>query len=167
MSKDMRAYLVDMNVPEALADLMTRTPPEEAHALTRDERDRFMLSATDPVQEEEDTASAAEELGVTSGEYRRRLVDSQDICGSYQTVCPPTVSNEECARRLDELLGHIGEILDCQRAFIAKIRLPGSRDRAALAREWRLRLERVNLTCPRAAGANAWKTCRDRILLGE
>lgn len=62
MSKDVRAYLLDMNVPEALSDLMMRTPPEQAHALTYDELNQFMLSATDPVKEAEDTAAAAELL---------------------------------------------------------------------------------------------------------
>lgn len=167
MSKDLRAYLAEMRVPEALADLMIRTPPEAAHALTREELDRFMLSATDPVQEEEDTASAAEELGVTSSEYRTRLVDSKDVCGNPEGGCPPTVPTAECTGRFDDLLAHIGEILDCRKAFIARIPMHSMQDRAALAREWRLRQGRVNMTCSRSLSSVAWRECLGRVLREE
>ncbi len=82
MSKDVHAYLLEMNVPEALSDLMMRTPPEQAHALTQDELDQFMLSGTDPVEEAEDTAFWAELLGVTSGQSRRgRSRRTPCLCG--------------------------------------------------------------------------------------
>jgi len=107
--------------------------------LTPDELDQFMLSATDPLTEEEDVASMAELLGVTSGEYRRRMVLSEVICGSPKPPdCPHGVPDEECVRANDEWWNHpLQERFDRQKAFVIGIRVPGKNDRASLAHEWR------------------------------
>jgi hypothetical protein len=137
-----------------------------------------MLSATDPLMEEEDVASMAELLGVTSGEYRRRMVLSQVTCGSLKAPdCPPGVPDEECDRASDEWMSHMLEQFDCQKAFVIGIRVPGRNDRTSLAQEWRRRWERAQAICPvpellrdgavPKAGEAAWTACRERVLHGK
>lgn len=83
MVDDIRMYLIEMNVPETLADTMMSVPPEETRLLTADDIALY-FPADDPIADEIKTAKEAEERGISSAQLRQRRVAAESECAIYQ-----------------------------------------------------------------------------------
>jgi hypothetical protein len=77
---DIRAYLREMNVPEALLDRMRAVPPDQMERLTPTELSRMLLNGNDPVYDERVTAARARTHGTSSAEFRRRAALASQEC---------------------------------------------------------------------------------------
>jgi len=67
-----RAYLSEMNIPEALADEMFSIAPQNGAVLSADALARYRLDGTDIVQQETQDLRRAEKLGITRDELLQR-----------------------------------------------------------------------------------------------
>jgi hypothetical protein len=96
-------YLHDMNVPSSLLDLMDETPPESVHYLTKTELAKYHLNAVDPIFDERRIADNAYVRGLTSAEYRQRLVEEDSICGTIEATCNSGTSEQTEQCRLQHM----------------------------------------------------------------
>jgi hypothetical protein len=99
LESEVRSYLKEMNISDALFDAMLRIPPEDVRILSGGELSSYGLNADDPVKAEYDDLQNAREYGVDRTEYlrRKRLAES---CSAF---FPPKTTkkeflNEELAR---------------------------------------------------------------------
>jgi hypothetical protein len=76
-----RAYFAEMNIPEGLVDRMLAVPPAKGELLTPLELERYMLNGEDPAYEEQQTATEANQAGISLAEYRRRQAMQKAVCG--------------------------------------------------------------------------------------
>jgi hypothetical protein len=82
-----RKYLNDMNVPSSLLEFMDETPPESVHYLNQIELVKYLLNSVDPIFDERRIARMADVRGLTSSEYRQRVVEENAICGTIESTC--------------------------------------------------------------------------------
>jgi len=80
-------FLNHMNVPLSLLDFMDETPPESIHYLTAAELAKYHLDGDGPIFNERIIARMADIRGLTSAQYRQRLVDEDSICGTINATC--------------------------------------------------------------------------------
>jgi hypothetical protein len=83
--KQMDAYLSEMNVSVGLADAMWAISPENARALTRAEREHFLLSESDSSYDDYRSTQDARKYGLTKQEYLRRYKIVTEKCGKFAT----------------------------------------------------------------------------------
>ena len=81
--KQMDAYLSEMNVSVGLADAMWAISPENSRALTRAERDHFLLSESDSSYDDYTSTRDARKYGLTKQEYLRRYKIVTERCGEF------------------------------------------------------------------------------------
>jgi hypothetical protein len=90
-------YLNDMNVPASLLDFMDETPPESVHYLTELELTKYHLNADDPIFNERQIARGADIRGLTSAQYRQRIVEEDTICGPISKCSfGPLEQHDQC-----------------------------------------------------------------------
>ncbi|MEY9885567.1 ATP-dependent Clp protease proteolytic subunit [Bradyrhizobium sp. USDA 329] len=98
--QDIRSYFREMNVSEALADEMLKTPASSVRFLSVEDQDRYGLVVMDPVESEFLSLSHAKQLGLTRLEHNRRSALVHQFCTDrtsfvscadavYQTGKPP------------------------------------------------------------------------------
>jgi hypothetical protein len=75
-----RNYLAKMNVAPEFLSFMQSIEPDNIHILTRKELDRYGLKSKDVIYDERMIADRAEELGISSLEYRIREKRSYEEC---------------------------------------------------------------------------------------
>ena len=80
-------YLNDMNIPSSLLEFMDETPPKSVHHLNQVELAKYHLNAVDPIFDERRIAHMADMRGLTSSEYRQRVVEENAICGTIGSTC--------------------------------------------------------------------------------
>ena len=73
IEKMVKDYLAFVNVPASLYDVMFRIPSEKVRYLSSTELQEFNLSEDDPYFKEARDAKAANEVGISKSEYRKRL----------------------------------------------------------------------------------------------
>lgn len=78
--QEVRAYLDEMGIPSTLMDLMESIPPDAMRNLSAAELKTYHLEGDDPAWDEHVVAQRASAIGITSAEYRRRKVLSDDLC---------------------------------------------------------------------------------------
>lgn len=87
--RDMRRriddYAFEMNLPNALIELMFSVPPERERVLARAELGTFALDGYDPVYEEQHVARLAHTWGITNAEVRGRQARMERTCRSPAT----------------------------------------------------------------------------------
>lgn len=81
--KKVDAYLSEMNVSVGLADAMWAISPENSRALTRAERDHFLLSESDSSYDDYTSTQNARKYGLTKQEYLRRYKIVTERCAEY------------------------------------------------------------------------------------
>ncbi len=99
--KRIRNYLTEMNVLSELLTLMQSIQPEDIHILTREELNRYGLGAQDVIYSERQVAARAEELGISSLEYRSREQRGRDECKNSAAMMQPTDLERSEAKRMD------------------------------------------------------------------
>lgn len=85
-TKAISHYLAEMDISPMLLDAMLSVPPEEMRLLTDAELDSFRLQGADATYDERGTALAADKMGITSAEYRRREAFANSKCGHLSEV---------------------------------------------------------------------------------
>jgi hypothetical protein len=126
-----RNYLAKMNVAPEFLSFMQSIPPEDVHLMTRKELDRYGLGSEDVIFDERMVADRAEELGISSSEYRSRDQRGQEECRAAD------MSAEEPTREERAMAAKLGvpveTILrgDCATAFHYGISLDLYRKRSA------------------------------------
>ena len=68
---DSKAYFIEMNIPEQLADAMFSIPPDEVEILTDEKLSFYRLNQQDMVLAEESALNVATRFGMTRREYMR------------------------------------------------------------------------------------------------
>ena len=96
-------YLNDMNIPLSLLDFMDETPPESIHYLTVTEIAKYHLNGDDPLFNERIIARNADVRGLTSAQYRQRLVEEDSICGTIDSTCNSGTSEQIQQCRLQHI----------------------------------------------------------------
>lgn len=91
--KQMEAYLSEMNVSVGLAEAMWAISPENSRALTRAERDHFLLSESDSSYDDYRSTQAARKYGLSKQEYLRRYKIVTERCAEYAKQ--PFINTEE------------------------------------------------------------------------
>ena len=92
IEKDVKEYLVSVNVPTSLYDTMFRIPPEKVRYLNERELQTLGLNEDDPFQKEAGDAQNAQSAGLSKREYQRR----QSVCARAKNMDEAT----ECYKRL-------------------------------------------------------------------
>ncbi len=72
MLQEIRAYLLEMNVSERLADDMLKVDPADVHYLSYNDLDTYGLTTIDPIEQETLDLREAQFLGLERREYIRR-----------------------------------------------------------------------------------------------
>jgi hypothetical protein len=85
--KRIRTYLAKMNVAPELLSFMQSIEPADVHVLTQKELARYGLGASDVIYNERMVADRAEELGLSSLEYRIREKRSSDALTGVTSDC--------------------------------------------------------------------------------
>lgn len=80
--RDIKSYLLEMNVSERLADEMLKTPASQVRFLDSKEQDRLGLVLMDPVEDEMVSLSEAKRLGINRLEFNRRRAMVEKLCPS-------------------------------------------------------------------------------------
>lgn len=80
LEADVRGFLRDMNVPEALFDAMMRVPSEQFRLLSAAEIESFGLGNDDPVEEDLVNSQTASKYGLTKPEYLQRKAKVDQLC---------------------------------------------------------------------------------------
>jgi len=112
MDAEIRRYLQEMNISQALADIMMATPPEMVRWLSDDEQQQLRIAGADAIEEEIEIAKKAAYYRMSSAEYRQ----------GWQRVL---------ARCRPE---HSPEYLDCIDSAVLGIPLPEIKARKARAK---------------------------------
>lgn len=86
--RSVRAYLLEMNVPESLFDDMVRVPSSQMQLLSKKALNDYGLSGIDPVEADLRDAAAARDRGLSRVEYLRRKGAAQMECGKSWEVRP-------------------------------------------------------------------------------
>ena len=107
-----RVYLAKMNVAPELLSFMQSIGPDNVHVLTREELDRYGLGANDVIYNERMVADRAEELGITSLEYRSREKRISDAISGVNSECKdsaaePSDSDRALAAKLNSSVDKI------------------------------------------------------------
>jgi hypothetical protein len=94
-----RVYLAKMNVAPEFLSFMQSFKPDDIHILTRQELDAYGLGSNDVVDDERMIADRAEELGISSFEYRKREKRSYEECknADVSTMGPTAAERAESA----------------------------------------------------------------------
>ena len=92
IEKDVKEYLVSVNVPTSLYDTMFRSPPEKVRYLNERELQTLGLNEDDPFHKEAGDAQSAQNAGLSKSEYQRR----QSVCARSKSMDEAT----ECYKRL-------------------------------------------------------------------
>lgn len=148
LDDDIRAYLREMNVPEALLDRMRAVPPDQMERLTPTELSRMMLDGHDPVYDERVTARRARTYGTSSAEFRRREARAWQQCGHL-------VRCEQCFEQRETCLEAVRYDLS-ERVFLERRREVERRCAAEYEANW----NRFSF-----ASAQALEACRFRIMI--
>jgi hypothetical protein len=69
---EIHQYLLDMNIPPSLLDLMNEVPSEDGRLLTPEERTRYLMTVDDPALTEIKDAQEARKRGIDRFEYLAR-----------------------------------------------------------------------------------------------
>jgi hypothetical protein len=95
-----RSYLAEMNVSSELISFMQSIDPSDMHILTRKELNLYGLGAQDVIYAERLVAARAEELGISSLEYRAREQRGRIECKDIATRMEPTEAERAEAIRI-------------------------------------------------------------------
>lgn len=96
-----RSYLVKMNVAPELLSFMQSIEPGDMHILTQKELSLYGLGTQDVIYTERLIAARAEELGISSLEYRTREQRGRSECvGDVAPKMEPTEANRTMALKL-------------------------------------------------------------------
>jgi hypothetical protein len=78
--RDIKSYLLEMNVSERLADEMLKTPASQVRFLNSKEQDRLGLVLMDPIEDEMASLNEAKRLGISRLEFNRRRALVEKLC---------------------------------------------------------------------------------------
>ena len=82
LEKEVKTYLIAVNIPAELYDHMIRIPPEKVKILNRDELQRYGLSEDDPYEDAARVAGIAKSMGITAEELIRRQAKANAECSN-------------------------------------------------------------------------------------
>jgi hypothetical protein len=84
-----------MNVAPELLSFMQSFEPERTHQLTDEELRRYGLSEEDPIAQEQRVADVASLWGITSMQYRERLLLRDESCRTWSPESLLHMNNKE------------------------------------------------------------------------
>ena len=84
-NKNIKEYLIEMDVAESLLDAMLAIPADKIKILTENEITQFRLTGDDANFEEKNKAADASEWFLSSAEYRKREAEVTQKCGRMST----------------------------------------------------------------------------------
>jgi hypothetical protein len=115
LTKQIREFIDEIDVSQALLDKMLSVPPEKIKILSATELEELRLSIDDANYEEKQIADQASLYNLTSAEYRNRLAIADKACRQYfhnniseYTICRESIliqiSKNEAKKRLEKTI---------------------------------------------------------------
>jgi hypothetical protein len=97
-----KKYLVEMNIPERLLDVMNSIPPENVKWLSYREMEELWIVGVDPAFQDAMDSGTAKNLGISKQELYRRIQEADRICGTKYRHLADGEYHElmECRRKL-------------------------------------------------------------------
>jgi hypothetical protein len=99
MNKNIKEYLVEMDVAESLLDAMLAVPAEQIKVLTDDQLAQYRLTGADANYEEKRTAEDAKKWYLSSAAYRERLAAVKSNCGYRYDPLNPAKNTPDSSER--------------------------------------------------------------------
>jgi len=91
LSRTIKNFLEDMNLPSSLYDEMMQIPPQATKVLSDAELDRFGLNRNDPVYQDLIDSDNARGYGLTKAEYLARKARALNVCPNVNASSPKNV----------------------------------------------------------------------------
>jgi hypothetical protein len=103
INERVKQYLLEMNIPAQLLDMMNSVPPGKVRWLNmlsdRDKLKEMLIIGTDPAIEDASDSSTANSLGISKEELYRRKHEADTVCGNYDGAARMTREEYDAAMR--------------------------------------------------------------------